>query len=163
MAGVQTCALPISGFVDLQSPGGLGIGGAVYDVTGDIFVSDEARMLFATTGDKTFCIGNVHENSWEESFGGSKLRKIVEATCIESLPGCSWCVFQPFCGNDPVKNYAVWGNMIGKRPEDNSCRKHQALLNLMFDYLEENNPAIQDVFWSWLTGRNLDEVKIKAS
>jgi His-Xaa-Ser system radical SAM maturase HxsB len=149
-----------TGFVDLQSPGGLGISGAAYNTNGDIYVSDEARMLAATTGDKAFCIGNVHDNSWKDAFCSPQLRTIVEASCIESLPGCAWCAYQPYCGNDPVRNYAISGNMRGKRPEDESCKRHWALFDLMFDYLEENDPDIQDVFWSWLTERRLDEVKL---
>ena len=34
-----------TGFVDLQSPAGVGISGAIYDYDGSVYVSDEARMM----------------------------------------------------------------------------------------------------------------------
>lgn len=146
-----------TGFVDLQSPAGVGISGVIYDVNGDVYVSDEARML-ARVGDKKFRIGNVYNNSWNDIFNGLHLRKIIEASCIEALPGCAWCVFQPYCGGDPVRNYAIGGDMIGKRPGNDFCRKHRALFNLLFDYLELENDDLDDVFWSWITCRSIDRI-----
>ena len=54
-----------SGFVDLRSPAGIGIGAIVYNYDGDVYASDEGRML-AEMGDRTFRLGNVYENTWEE-------------------------------------------------------------------------------------------------
>jgi len=45
--------------VDLQSPAGAGISVVVYNYDGDVYASDEARML-AEMGDKRFRIGNIH-------------------------------------------------------------------------------------------------------
>jgi uncharacterized protein len=42
-----------SGFVDLRSPAGIGIAAIVYNYDGDVYASDEVRML-AEMGDKTF-------------------------------------------------------------------------------------------------------------
>lgn len=80
-----------TGFVDLQSPAGIGISGVIYDTNGDVYVSDEARML-ARRGDRTFRLGNVEEDDWRDMFCGEKLRTWVEQSVIESLPGCAWCV-----------------------------------------------------------------------
>jgi His-Xaa-Ser system radical SAM maturase HxsB len=41
------------GFVDLRSPAGIGIAAIVYNYDGDVYASDESRML-AEMGDKTF-------------------------------------------------------------------------------------------------------------
>src|SRR5262249_52824984 len=56
-----------TGYVDLMSPAGIGIAGVVYNYDGDVYASDESRML-AEMGDKTFRIGNVHEDSYEGIF-----------------------------------------------------------------------------------------------
>src|SRR5437868_14968242 len=90
-----------TGYVDLQSPAGAGIGVAVYNYDGDVYASDESRML-AEMGDSEFRLGNVHQNSYVEIFGGDLLRRIVASSCIESIPGCSDCAFQSFCGSDPI-------------------------------------------------------------
>ena len=59
-----------TGYVDLQSPAGAGIGVAVYNYDGDVYASDESRML-AEMGDKQFKLGNVHTDSYEQIFGES--------------------------------------------------------------------------------------------
>ena len=41
------------GYVDLTSPAGIGIGAIVYNYDGDVYASDEGRML-AEMGDRTF-------------------------------------------------------------------------------------------------------------
>lgn len=146
-----------TGFVDLQSPAGCGIGGVIYDTNGDIFISDEARML-ARMGDNNFCIGNVYHTTWKEAFGGKKLREIIKYSCIESLPGCAWCVYQTYCGCDPVRNYAKYGDLIGIRPNDDFCKLNMGILDILFKYLHKKDDRIIDVFWSWVTGRSLGEI-----
>jgi His-Xaa-Ser system radical SAM maturase HxsB len=150
-----------TGFVDLQSPAGAGISCAVYYVNGDVYVSDEARMLAKSSGDKYFCLGNVHSATWKEMFCGDLLKRIVSESCIESLPGCAWCVYQPYCGGDPVRNYALQGNMVSSKAENYFCEKHKGLFNILFDYILEDNDDIQDVFWSWITGKNLEASRIR--
>jgi uncharacterized protein len=150
-----------TGFVDLQSPSGAGISGAIYDINGDVYVSDEARMLAALTGDKKFCLGNIHKDDWNDIFCGKKLKEIVSKTCIESIPGCAWCAYQPFCGSDPVRNYCESGNLVGNRSMSEFCQKHKALFRLLFEYLSSGNEDIQDVFWSWITCRSIQEIRGK--
>jgi len=89
-----------TGYVDLQSPAGAGISVVAYNYDGDIYASDEARML-AETGDTSFRLGNLHKNTYAELFGGPILQTLVERSCNESLPGCSECAFQCYCGEIP--------------------------------------------------------------
>src|SRR3954462_10598028 len=77
-----------TGYVDLQSPAGAGIGAVVYNYDGDVYASDEGRML-AEMGDKSFRLGNVHTDRYEGVMGGDRLRAIVEHSCSETMPGCS--------------------------------------------------------------------------
>src|SRR5262249_18600683 len=53
-----------TGYVDLQSPAGAGTSVIVYNYDGDVYASDEARML-AEMRDTTFRLGNVYEDSFE--------------------------------------------------------------------------------------------------
>ncbi len=53
------------GYVDLTSPAGIGISVLVYNYDGDVYASDEARML-AEMRDTSFRLGNVHDHSWAE-------------------------------------------------------------------------------------------------
>ncbi len=55
------------GYVDLMSPAGIGIGAIIYNYDGVVYPSDESRML-AEMGDKSFMLGNVLSNSYEDIF-----------------------------------------------------------------------------------------------
>lgn len=149
-----------TGFVDLQSPSGAGISGVIYDHNGDVFPADEARML-ARMGDRRFCLGNVFQNSYEHIFGGSLLREIVAKSCVEVMPGCNSCVYRTYCGADPVRNYVETGDLIGRRPGNDFCKKNKLIFDLLFRKLKRNNPDEMDVFWSWISGRSLSEVRGK--
>ena len=69
-------------FVDLQSPAGAGISVAVYNYDGDVYASDEARML-AEMGDRTFRLGNSDNDDYRTIFGSEVLRDVVESSIVE--------------------------------------------------------------------------------
>ena len=140
-----------TGYVDLQSPSGVGIGAVAYNYDGNVYVSDEARML-AEMGDRTFCMGNVHTHNYQQLFGGELLRNIVESSCLETLPGCSECVFQPYCGADPVFNYATQSDIIGHRPTSQFCAKNMETFKCLFGHLASEDEFVTRLFASWATG-----------
>ncbi len=147
-----------TGFVDLQSPSGAGISGAIYDYNGDVFPADEARML-ARMGDRRFCLGNVFKDSYKSIFGGQLLREIVSKSCLEIMPYCSSCVYRTYCGSDPVRNYLETGDLMGKRPGSDFCKKNKLIFDMLFKKLKRNDPDEMDVFWSWISGQSLKEVR----
>ena len=138
-----------TGFVDLQSPAGVGIAGAIYDYDGSVYVADEGRMM-ARLKNFTFRLGNVNENTHQEMFNSEKLHSILHDACNECLPGCSDCVFQPYCGADPVRNMSEQGDMIGHRPTNEMCKKNKAIIQYLFELIKKNDPNINRIFWSWL-------------
>ena len=147
-----------TGFVDLQSPTGAGIAGVVYDFNGKVYPCDEGRML-AKMGDPRFCMGNVNRDSYLELFTSPVMQELVGASCVETLPGCQSCVFQMYCGADPIRNYALQGDLVGHRPTSDFCEKHQAVLEFLLTLLDEGRPEVMDVFWSWITNLPLAEVQ----
>lgn len=146
-----------TGYVDLQSPTGAGISAVVYNYDGDVYVSDEARML-AEMGDKTFRMGNVHEDSYEHLFGGPLLRKLVAASCVESLPGCSDCALHTWCGADPVENYAKQGDIFGHRPTGEFCQRNMTIMKYLLRLYHDGDPATRRIFWSWVNNRPAGEL-----
>ena len=138
-----------TGFVDLQSPAGVGIAGAIYDWDGNVYVADEGRML-ARFKDYYFKLGNVNEDSYQSMFNGEKLHHIIENACTECLPMCSECVFQPYCGADPVRNYSEQGDIVGHRPTSDMCKKNTAIMHYLFELLKKHDPEINRIFWSWI-------------
>jgi len=139
-----------TGFVDLQSPSGAGISGIIYDYNGDVYPADEGRML-ARMGDQRFLMGNVIDHGFKEIFNGYVLREIVENTCLETIPGCSDCVYSPYCGADPIRNYLEYGSLIGKNPGSNFCQKNMAIFDYIFGKIKEKDNFFLNTVWSWIT------------
>ena len=73
-----------TGYVDLQSPSGAAISAIVYNYDGDVYASDEARML-AEMGDKKFRLGNVHTDSYQDIWLSDTLLDTLETSLSESL------------------------------------------------------------------------------
>jgi len=149
-----------TGFVDLQSPAGTGIESVIYNYNGDVYVSDEGRML-GEMGDKKFLMGNIHTHSYEELFNSEFLRSIISNSCLETLPCCHSCAYLPFCGADSVRNYVEQNDIIGNKMKSKMCRKNKLIMQYLLKLIEENNEDIMDVFWSWVTRRSLDEVRVR--
>lgn len=141
-----------TGFVDLRSPTGAGIGFVAYNYDGDVYASDEARML-AQTGDKSFRMGNVHSDSYSDIFGGSTATALVESSCVEVLPGCSECAFQVYCGADPIHNYVTQGDIIGHRPTGDFCQKNMAVIRMLLEYLRDGDNFTKNLLLSWASPR----------
>lgn len=142
-----------TGFMDLQSPCGAGLAGAIYYPNGDVYPSDEARML-ATEGDTFFRLGSVITDSYDSIFTFNKvLRTMVESSIVESMPGCATCAYNMYCGADPVRYYNESGTMYGKRYNSDFCKKNKMIFDCLFEYLQKNDPKIMKIFWSWITRR----------
>lgn len=144
-----------TGYVDLQSPSGAGLGAVAYNYDGDIYISDEARML-AEMGDKSFRLGNVHENSYEEVFGGETLRSVAAGSVMETLPGCSECAFLPYCGSDPIFHYRTQADIVGHRPTSAFCTKNMFILKHLFGLLRNGDRFVRELLTSWATGVRLE-------
>ena len=147
-----------TGYVDLQSPAGAGIGAVVYNYDGDVYASDESRML-AEMGDSRFRLGNVHRDSYESIFGGETLRRIVTASVAESIPGCADCAFLPWCGADPVHHYATTGDLVPRIPASDFHEKNFFIFKHLLS-LYERDAATRRIFWSWISDqpRRVEEV-----
>ena len=138
-----------TGFVDLQSPAGTGISGAIYDYDGSVYPSDEARML-ARMGDPHFRLGNVYSDSYKAIFGGIKLRNIIKDACVEVTPSCAYCVYQAYCGTDPVRNYLESGCEVRKMEGTPFCIKHKGVFDYLFSLLADMSEAEENIIWGWI-------------
>jgi uncharacterized protein len=145
-----------TGFVDLQSPAGIAIAGVIYDYDGDVYVSDEGRML-ASVGDKHFKMGNVETNTYQEIFNSEYLHKLISNSVAESLPECSTCAYLSYCGADPVRNYNEQGDVIGNRTKSEICLKNKSVIMYLLSLLQKNDKDINRVFWSWITRKTFEE------
>jgi His-Xaa-Ser system radical SAM maturase HxsB len=145
-----------TGFVDLQSPAGAGWNVLVYNYDGDVYVSDESRML-AEMNDFTFRVGNVHKHSRRDILTSEAFLEVQQASCNQSLPGCSDCAYQTYCGSDPIFNHATQGDSFGFRPTSAFCERNMEVIRYLFEMIGNNDPDTMRIFWSWLTDRNVSE------
>lgn len=144
-----------TGYVDLQSPAGAGIQAAVYNYDGDVYASDESRML-AEMGDTRFRLGNVHRDPYEAMFGGPTLRTLVAASVAESIPGCSDCAFLPWCGADPIHHYATTGDAVPHIPSSDFHEKNVFIFKHLLT-LYERDAGTRNILWSWVCPPRSDE------
>jgi His-Xaa-Ser system radical SAM maturase HxsB len=134
-------------YVDLMSPAGIGIGAIVYNYDGTVYASDESRML-AEMGDTTFALGNVHDHDFAEIMLGDALLEPLEKSFAGSVPGCSWCAFEPWCGSEPVFHHATQGDFVGKKPLSSFCTRNMAVFRGLISRMEAN-PKIRQIFERW--------------
>jgi His-Xaa-Ser system radical SAM maturase HxsB len=147
-----------TGYVDLQSPAGEAWNVLVYNYNGDVFASDEARML-AEMQDWTFRLGNVHRDDRRSLFTSDAALRMFEVSCNQALAGCSDCAFQSYCGADPVYHHATQGDMYGHRPTSGFCARNMEVIKHLFSLIEDDDPQTMGIFWSWLTGKTLPGVR----
>jgi uncharacterized protein len=136
------------GYIDLQSPAGIGVSGIVYNYDGDVYASDEGRML-AEMGDKSFRLGNLRTGRYEDMLLSDNLLDPLEATVAESSPQCSECAFVPYCGSDPVYHHATQGDTVGNKALSGFCRRHMAVFRHIIGKMEDD-PAARDVMLNWI-------------
>jgi radical SAM protein with 4Fe4S-binding SPASM domain len=146
-----------TGFVDLQSPAGAGISVLVYNYDGDVYATDESRML-AEMGDHTFRLGNVHTDTHKDIFTGDAFLNLAAASCNQSLAGCSDCALQTYCGSDPVFNYATQGDVFGHRPTSDFCHRNMEVIKHLFEFIAQKDQQTMRTFWAWIQNTGLSEI-----
>ena len=135
-----------TGYVDLMSPAGIGIGALVYNYDGAVFASDESRML-AEMGDKTFRLGSV-EDSYGSLMTSETLLAPLEQSFAASAPMCSTCAFEPYCGADPVYHHATQGDCVGRKPSSGFCSRNMAIFRGLIARME-SDPETTRIFRRW--------------
>lgn len=119
-----------SGYVDLQSPTGAGLGAIVYNYDGFVYPSDESRMI-AEIGDTSLRLGKIGD-SLLELLNSSIQKALVEYSLNFINPTCRECVYQPYCGLDPVSNYNEFGTFNPPIYLTHHCEKYKSLFDLIF-------------------------------
>ena len=139
------------GFVDLRSPAGIGIAAMVYNYDGDVYASDESRML-AEMGDTTFKIGNVDRDRYEDIMTSDALLGPIDESFAASVPMCSDCAFEPFCGADPVFHYTTQGDFVGRKPVSAFCTRNMSIFRRLIT-LMRNDDDVRRIFVRWANSR----------
>lgn len=134
-------------YFEIRSPCGASIGQLAYNFNGDVYTCDEGRMM-SRMNDEAFKVGNVNENRYSDFIQNDVAKSICVASLLDILPGCSECVYKPYCGVCPVYNYAEEGNIFSQIPNNDRCRIHEAILDYLFEKLR--NKKMKKMFSRWV-------------
>jgi His-Xaa-Ser system radical SAM maturase HxsB len=149
-------------YVDMQSPAGQAWNVLVYNYDGDVYASDESRML-AEMKDWTFRLGNVHKDTRGTLFTSGPALRMFQASCNQALAGCSDCAFQPYCAADPVYHHATQGDMYGNRPTSGFCSRNMEVFKQLFSIIEGNDPETMRILWSWMLGNSAGQEVVECA
>lgn len=137
-----------TGFVNLQSPAGIGIAGIIYNYNGEVYPSDEARMK-AEMGDKIFCMGNLLTDSYEQLMLSPALLNPLQESVAETVPMCEECAFLPYCGSDPDYHYATQHDFVGHKALSGFCKKNMGVFRYIIQKMEDD-PEARKILESWV-------------
>jgi len=135
------------GFMDLRSPAGAVLGCLAYNYNGEIFVSDEGRMV-DHQGDPIFKVGDVAKNDWLSVIDHPTTRACVTASTLDNQPMCQQCAFKPYCGVEPVFHYETQKSVFGQMPTSGWCSSHMGIFDVIFRKLRD--PRSRKVMDKWL-------------
>ena len=134
-------------YMELRSPCGATVGQIAYYYDGNIYTCDEGRMI-AQMGDNSFCLGNVETHSYFDLINCGSCRAVCKASILEGLPGCSDCVYLPYCGTCPATTYALEHSLLSRTNNNYRCKTYKGILDILFEYLLDDEN--KEIFKSWL-------------
>lgn len=134
--------------MELRSPCGAAVGQMAYYYDGNIYTCDEGRML-AEMGKSEFKLGNVDYSNYDDLVDNDVCKITCQASVLEGLPGCSECVYMPYCGVCPVVNYAMEENIYSREINNYKCNIYKGMLDTIFELIDEN-PSAMEVFEGWM-------------
>ena len=106
--------------------------------------------MVAEMGQPVFRLGNVYKNTYQEIIASRTCKATCSASVLETLPGCSECVYQPYCGVCPVVQYAMERNIFSRQPNGYRCKIYKGILDVIFSILQNGDPADQKILESWV-------------
>ncbi|CAM3131931.1 His-Xaa-Ser system radical SAM maturase HxsB [Komagataeibacter xylinus] len=137
-----------TGYVDLRSPSGIGLGALIYNYDGKVYAADEGRML-AEMGDHEFLLGDIKKDDYFDIILSEKLISIISKTLTQCAPQCKDCVFEPVCGADPVYHYATQKDVLGIKSLSKFCSRQKNVISYIVNILQ-NDPEDAKILRSWI-------------
>jgi len=95
--------------------------------------------MLSEMGKDRFRLGDLATDSYEQIFLSNELVGALEESYAGSVPGCASCAYEPLCGADPVYHYATSGDLVGRKPESDFCRRNMTIFRLLIDLMESSS------------------------
>jgi His-Xaa-Ser system radical SAM maturase HxsB len=136
-----------SGFVDYRSPSRFGLDYCVIDFDGQIYPTDEARMLSRVHH------VNLSIGSLAEGIEKSRNAELNAGAMHQGNPDCVHCAYLPYCGIDVIDDLSRYGRV--DLPKDNTwfCRKQISLFDFIFGRIAARDREYLDLFLKWIYRR----------
>lgn len=130
--------------VDLRNPNPIGVDYIVVDYDGQVYPTDEARML-SRSRVIDLSIGDVHEG-WD-----TPKRQLLNSHATNELDAdCSRCAYQPFCGRDVIDDLARYGRIDQPRTSTAFCKRHLHLFDFIFELIYSGDEPTLYSLRRWL-------------
>ncbi|MEA3306211.1 MAG: His-Xaa-Ser system radical SAM maturase HxsB [Elusimicrobiota bacterium] len=119
-----------------------------YNYNGNIYGSDEARML-SNSGDEFFKLGNVYRNSFKTLCNKPLSRTLfLAAFGFLTQPKCARCVYNPYCHMMPVYNYAAQGSFWGNIASSERCKIYKGVFDIIIDKMKDK--TAKKILINWI-------------
>jgi radical SAM protein with 4Fe4S-binding SPASM domain len=130
--------------VDLRNPNLFGFDYIVVDFDGQIYPTDEARML-SRINQIDLRIGDVSQGI------DNKKRADLNASSFNHLdPDCIHCAYQAYCGVDTVDDVSRYGRIDIPRGSTWFCQRHTDIFDMAFSGMYGQDPSAQASILKWL-------------
>lgn len=133
------------GFVDMQNPCALGQMCILVKQNGDVYPSDESRMI-SEMGNEHWKMGNINDKNCLVTMR-EKRAEILENGRLENYEECKTCVYSPFCYADPIKKWYIT-NVAGQDYES-YCGVRKELFRFVFEQIKNADENKLALFRRW--------------
>ena len=141
-------------YVDMQSPAGEAWSVLVYNYDGDVYASDESRML-AEMNDRTFRLGNVHKDTRRTLFTSEPALQMFQASAISV--GRMFRLRISVLLRMPTR-YTITPLRATCTETDRpagSALRNMEVIKQLFSMIEQNDRETMRILWSWITATSV--------
>ena len=121
--------------VDIQSPAGYAMSACIINYDGNVFGSDEARMLYESTKNSVLPLGKIINDKLVPNKMAAH-ESILSSSFSELTPHCDTCAYMPFCGSDPIHHLASQGDFVGFKPNSDFCQQTITMNDLLINKIK---------------------------
>lgn len=135
------------GHTEFRSPCGAATSQMAVNYDGKVYTCDEGRMV-ANMGDDIFCLGSV-DNTYQELIKSPAAHAVCTASCVESLPFCTDCVYSPYCAACPVVNYGIEGDLVSHDEDSYRCQIARGIMDYLFGVIQSADEETMEILRIW--------------
>jgi len=140
--------MPVN-YTDLRSPCGATVGQIAFNWNGRVYTCDEGRMM-SNKGIELFCVGDVEKNNYEDFLRSEAACLVCNASCTDTNPNCSHCVYSSICGICPVYNYYTQNDFIGIPFKQDRCKILRGIYKYVIEWINSSDSKKRSICYDWI-------------